>query len=455
MPKLLRIGNASGFWGDRIGAAARLLAQQPNLNYITMDYLAEVSMSILAKQRDKNPSLGYATDFLEELRSLIPFWEKGAHCKVIVNAGGLNPLGCAQAAADILRGSKCSSMKIGVVSGDDVLTMLEADGDFPNLDTGESIQGVRESLVSANAYLGAKPIFEALNKGADIVITGRVADPSLVVACCVAHYNWGWDEYDRLAGATIAGHLIECGAQVTGGISTNWLEVPDPANIGFPVVEMSADGSFVITKPEDTGGIVSEETVKEQLLYELGDPDNYLSPDVNVSFLSLQLQEEGRNRVKVSGAKGSPPPSTYKVSATYRNGYMAEGILTLFGHHVRKKASRCGEIVLQRVRNAGFELNKTQIECIGSGDVVPETIPATPDWDLRECVLRICVADPRKEAVECFSKELVPLVTSGAQGTTGYFGGRPRVRQVFGYWPCLLDSHRVQPKVEIIEATLS
>ena len=453
MEKPLRIGNAQGFWGDRPGAAAQLIAQQPDLDYITMDYLAEVSMALLTKQREKNPSLGYAADFLDELRLLLPFWEQGSKLKVVVNAGGLNPFGCAQAAAEILRNSKCPKMKIGIVTGDDVLSLLKTDEDFPNLDTGESINAVRKNLVSANAYVGAKPIVEALDKGADIVITGRVADPSLVVGCCVAHYKWEWDKYDLLAKATLAGHLVECGTQVTGGISTNWLDIPAPANIGFPLIEMMPDGSFVLTKPADTGGVVNEEVVKEQLLYELGDPDNYLSPDVTASFLEVTIKQEGINRVKVNGAKGRPAPTALKVSATYRDGYRAEGLLTLFGRDVVKKARKCGELVLDRVHNAGYQLDRTNIECIGAGDVVPGVISLNRQGELKECVLRICVADPRKEAIECFSKEIAPLVTSGPQGVTGYAGGRPKVYPVFGFWPCLIEANKLRLKIRIVEVS--
>lgn len=441
---MIRVGNAQGFWGDSVGAAAKLVAQQPNLDYLTMDYLAEVSMSILALQRERNAGLGYAVDFIHELRALIPFWEKGSKVKVVVNAGGLNPEACGQAARNVLEGS---GKKVGVVTGDNVFDQLKTE-DFVNLDTGESITSFRDRLVSANAYLGAKAIVEALNQGADVVITGRVADPSLVVGCAVAHFGWKLDEWDKLASATIAGHLIECGTQVTGGIWTNWLEIEDPVNIGFPVVEIEEDGTFTITKPENTGGVVNVETVKEQLLYEIGDPGNYLSPDVTVSFLELKL-EEGKNRVKVSGAKGRPPPPTYKVSATYRDGYTAEGTLTLFGRHVEEKAKRSGDVILKKLKNSGYELEKTRIECLGCGDLFAGVVPKTPEWDLREGVLRIAVKDPRKEAVEQFAKELVPLVTSGAQGTTGYFQGRPKVKKVFGYWPTSIDCDRVQAKVEV------
>jgi hypothetical protein len=354
----------------------------------------------------------------------------------------------------MLRDAGCSHLKIGVVFGDDVLALLKTGGVdtplFNNLETGEPLNTVRDRLVTANAYFGARPVVDALAGGADLVLTGRVADPSLVVGPCVYHYGWKWDAYDQIAGALIAGHVIECGAQVTGGISTNWLDVPDPVTMGFPFVEMAEDGSCVVTKPDSSGGWVTEQTVKEQLFYEIGDPGDYLSPDARVSFLSLTLEDQGNNRVRVAGAKGSAPTDYYKVSATYRDGYWGQGMLTVFGRNAVAKAKRCGEIVLERVRRAGYELERTNIECLGTGACGPGLFP---EPELLETVLRISVADPRREAVERFSKELVPLVTSGAQGVTGFSGGRPRVSPVFGYWPCLIEKARVTPRVEIVAVT--
>lgn len=447
----IKVGNAQGFWGDNIDAPARLVAQQPDLDYLTMDYLSEVSMAILSMQKEKDPLLGYPQDFLGTIKSLIPFWKRGSQVKLIANAGGLNPLGCARKVADILNKSNLQALKIGVVSGDDVLTHLKGNKAYPNMDTTESIDEIRNDLISANAYLGAQPIVEALLNGATIVITGRVADPSLTVACCVAHFGWKQSDYEHIAGATVAGHLIECGTQATGGISTHWLEIPDPVHIGFPVAEISENGSCVITKPLQTGGLVNEEIIKEQLLYEIGDPDKYISPDACVSFLSLRVQQEKKDRVRVWGAKGASPPSTYKVSATYRDGYRAEGMLTLFGRDVIQKAQRCGNIVIQRVREAGYELQRVSIECLGCNDILSGVLPLQNEKQL-ECVLRIVVQDKRRQALECFSKELAPLVTSGPQGTTGYFSGRPKIREAFGYWPCLIDSNLVVPHIQMIEA---
>lgn len=448
---MLKIGNAQGFWGDSPSAPARLVAQQPDLDYVTLDYLAEVSLSIMAIQREKDPKAGYARDFVDVVRSLIPLWKKGSRCKVVANAGGLNPMACAEACRKVLEEAGCPGIGIGVVDGDDVLPLLLNDRNnpfFANLETGESLAQVADRLVAANAYLGAKPIAEALKQGAQIVITGRVADPSLTVGPCLAHYGWALTDYDRIAGATVAGHLIECGTQVTGGISTNWLEIDDPAHIGFPVVEIDAEGGCVVTKPWQTGGRVDFCTVKEQLLYEIGDPGSYLSPDATVSILSLALEDAGLNRLRVSGAKGSPPPKTLKVSAAYRDGFKVEGMLSIIGPEAAKKARRAGEIVLQRVLEAGYELERSQIECLGYGDLVPGVVEQPPH--LPECILRIAAADQRKEALECLAREIAPLVTSGPQGTTGYISGRPKIRPLFGFWPCLVSRDTLTDKVRMI-----
>jgi hypothetical protein len=441
---MIRIGNASGFWGDDEDAAARLIRQQPDLDFITFDYLAEVSLSIMAIQREKDPALGYAADFLYAIRSLVPFWKRGAHFKVISNAGGLNPEGLREEVRKIFQDEGLERLKIGVVSGDDVLP--KKDLLSPNLETDAPIAAIADQLVTANAYLGAKPIVDCLHQGADVVITGRVADPSLTVAPCAYHYGWSFQDYERLAGATVAGHLIECGTQVTGGICTNWWDLPDPAHLGYPVVEVSEEGSFVVTKPPHTGGRVSIETVKEQLLYEIGDPEKYLSPDVTVSFLGLKLEEVGPDRIQITGALGQQPPDTFKVSATYREGYRVEGMLVITGRDAVKKAKRVGEIILERMKEAGFVLEKTLIECLGAGDVVPGVFPRE---DLRECVLRVAASDSRKEALEKFVKRFAPLVTSGPQGVTGYTNRRPIVRPIFGYWPCLIPVADVHPKVDV------
>ena len=347
-------------------------------------------------------------------------------------------------------------MKVGVVRGDDVLAaILMSDPNsnaFQNLDSGLSLHCVRERLLTANAYLGCEGIVQALQAGADIVITGRVADPAMVVAPCVYAFGWESTDWERLAGATVAGHLLECGTHVTGGISTDWLDVPDPTHLGFPIAEINSDGSCVVTKSEFSGGWVTTETVKEQLIYEIGDPDQYLSPDCSVSFLGIKVKSVGRNRVEVRGAQGSLRPGSLKVSATYRDGFRAAGTLTVFGPQAVMKARRCGEIVLQRLREAGHDYRDTIIECLGNAESVPVHHSSERSDALSEIVLRIAVESESKAAVEQFSREMIPLVTAGPQGTTGYAEGRPRVHGVIRYWPCLIESKRAQPLVEFLSS---
>jgi hypothetical protein len=452
--KPVRIGNAQAFWGDRTDAAAEMLGLEPDLDYLTLDYLAEISMSILAMQRERDPQAGFAGEFVDVVRSLAPYWSSGGRCRLIANAGGLNPRGCAEACRTALAEAGCRPLRMAVVSGDDVLALVRAaansaSSDFRNLDTDQAIGQVSDRLVTANAYLGAAPIVEALANGADIVITGRVADPSLTVAPCIHHFDWKDNELDKLAGATVAGHLIECGTQVTGGISTDWLELPDHAHIGFPIVEVSEDGRCIVTKPQFTGGRVSEMTVKEQLLYEIGDPANYLSPDVAVSFLSLAVEDVGNNRVRVSGATGETRPAKFKVSATFRDGFRAAGTLTIIGRHAGLKARRVGELTLQRVRDAGFTLRDSIVETLGSRSPAYKKAPPRPE-NFEESVLRVAVESDSRTAVERFAHEFMPFITAGPQGTTGYAEGRPRVSPVFRYWPCLIDRDAVTPKVELL-----
>lgn len=450
-PDTIRIANAQAFWGDYSLAAADLLRQEPDLDFLTLDYLAEVSMSILAKQQQRQPDRGYAADFVDVVRSIAPFWNDGRRVKVIANAGGLAPRECAIACQAALREAGCLDKKIGVVTGDDVLCVLQAEPHAPlsgNLDTGETLGERAQQLITANAYVGAAAIVQALQADCDLIITGRVADPSMVVAPCQYAFDWAADDYDRLAGATIAGHLIECGTHVTGGISTQWMDLADVSQIGYPIVEVDAAGGCVVTKPKETGGAVNVRTVKEQLLYELGNPDSYLSPDCTVSFLSLTVEQIGSDRVAVRGARGSAPPATLKVSATYPAGFHSSGSLVIFGEQAAEKGRRAGAAVLNRLQSQGLAPDESRIECLGGGSTVP--LPHLQRDDLTEVVLRVSVADAERTPVAQFARDWTSLVCSGPQGTTGYAAGRPRVSQTFAYWPCLVDADRVSLSVEVL-----
>jgi hypothetical protein len=370
--------------------------------------------------------------------------------RIVTNAGGMNPPGCAARARSILEKAGLADRAVATVAGDDLLPkldeLLSAGQPLANLDTGAPLTEVRGRVVSANAYLGSAPIAEALRQGAHIVITGRVADASLTVGPAAYEMGWKWDDWDRLSAATVAGHLIECGAQATGGLWINWQET-DLARVGYPLVELQADGTFVLTKPDGSAGAVNVETASEQLLYEVGDPSRYLTPDVVADFTSVALAQSGPDRVTVSGARGLPAPESYKVSIAYRDGYSSAGTLVIAGPGAPAKARRCGEIILDRLRRANAAPEHSHIECLGAGDSLPGVLPTA---DPPEVVLRVSVRDARKSVVERFTREFAPLVTSGPPGVTGYTVGRSPVREVFAYWPALVPRRLVTPEVTIV-----
>ncbi len=445
----IRIGNGCGFWGDSLQAPIAL-AEHGRLDYLTLEYLAELTMSILALQKERHPDAGFASDFLDVLERLIPTLQAQPKLKIITNAGGMNPHGCATKARALLDKAGLKDRVIATVSGDDLMprldALLAAGHGLNHLDNGEALATIRPRVVSANVYFGARPIVEALSRGASIVITGRVADASLTLAPAVHEFAWPWDDWNRLSAATTAGHLIECGAQVTGGLWCNWRELSDLAGVGYPIAEIDADGSFTITKPPGTGGAVNRETVGEQLLYEVGDPAAYLTPDVTADFTSVALTEIGRDVVRITAARGRPATDSYKVSIAYRDGFMASGTLVIAGPNAAAKARFCGETLLERLRRVGVEPQHRNIECLGAGDCVPGLTKTAPDCP--EVVLRVAVRDERRAVVERFTKEFAPLVTSGPPGVTGYTTGRPTVREVFAYWPALLAKTAVTPVVE-------
>lgn len=450
--KRVRIGNGCGFWGDNRDAPARL-AGAGNLDYLTLEYLAELTMSILAQIKAKDATAGYATDFIDALGSLAPVLKAQPGLKVVTNAGGMNPKACGARAKDVLTAAGVAR-RVAVVSGDDLLPRLDelsaAGHALNHLDTGAPLAAIRDKVVSANAYLGARPIADALKLGAGVVITGRVADASLTVGPAAHEFGWGFGptDLDRLAAGTVAGHLIECGAQATGGLWVNADDSTHLETVGYPIAEMGEDGAFTITKPANTGGAVNIETVSEQLLYEVGDPARYYTPDVTADFTTVKLTQAGPDVVSVTGSRANGITDTYKVSIAYRDGFMSAGTLVIAGPRAAEKARRSGAIILEKLKQAGFTYQDTRVEALGAGDCVPGVVTATHDPP--EVVLRVAVRDPRKAAVERFTKEFAPLVTSGFPGTTGYTTGRPPVREVFAYWPALIAKSAVTPAVEVL-----
>jgi hypothetical protein len=448
--RAIRVGNGAGFWGDNLDAPY-LLARDGRLDVLTLEYLAELTMAILGHLRSTDPAAGYVTDFPELLERLASILREQRGLRIVTNAGGLNPAACAARCGRILSGDSLGRSLIGVVTGDDVLDRIPAwidEGvDLAHLETGEPIAGIAGRLVAANVYLGAHLIAVGLRQGARIVLTGRVADASLTLGPAAAHFGWDWDDWARLAGASTAGHLIECGAQATGGLWSGWAELPDFAGIGYPVAEIAEDGSFAITKPPGTGGRVSVETVTEQLLYEIDDPARYRTPDVDVDFTGLSIAEQGSDRVVVTGAAGGPPSDRLKLVGVYRDGWTASGMLAVVGRDAEAKARAAGRIILDRVRRAGYALADTLVECLGAGDVACGVVrPESPPF---EVVLRVTVRDPERAAVERFCRELAPLVTAGPPGIVGYAAGRPTPRPAFGYWPALVPRELAEESVRL------
>lgn len=445
------VANGQGFWGDSILGPVRLVNEGP-LDYLTLDYLAEVTMSIMQKLRSRKPDMGYATDFVRLIDRILPqIVEKDI--RVIANAGGVNPHACKDAILKVIKKHGIADVKVAIVEGDDILedldTLMGQGEEFANMDTDEPLSTVRDSVTSANVYLGAFPIAEALDSGARIVITGRGTDPGLVLGPLIHEFGWGPEDLDKLAAGTVAGHIVECGAQCTGGNYTDWRNIPDMAKIGYPIIEASADGDFVVTKHEGTGGLVDISTVAHQLAYEMGDPTNYITPDVCADFTSFAMEEIGADRVAVSGTRGIAATPTYKVSMSYHDGWKAVGQLTVSGPDALDKARLCSQIVWDRLESDGFEYSESErlIEYLGA-NVCHEGIPVGAE-EPAEVVLRIGVKGPNKEKVDRFGMELVPLVTSGPPGVTGFAGGRPKATEIIGFWPALVNKDKIRTRVSV------
>jgi hypothetical protein len=447
------IGNGQAFWGDSVLGPVGLVEGGP-LHYLTLDYLAEVTMSIMQKLRSRNPSAGYATDFVSLLARILPVC-RDRGIKIVANAGGVNPEACREATIEVVRSLGLHGLRIGIVRGDDILDrigQLVAHGEaFDHLDTGDHLDSVLPRILSANVYIGARPIADALDQGADIVITGRAADPSLTVGPLLHEFGWNDDDVDYIAAGTVAGHIIECGAQCTGGNHTYWREIPDLAAIGYPIVDFTSNGDFAVTKHPGTGGRVDISTVTEQLAYELGDPESYISPDVVADFTSIQLHQDGQDRVSVSGVRGRPPTDTYKVSLAYRDGYKVVGQLTIAGPDAVEKADLCASILLDRLAIDGIRLDPADccFEKLGT-NVCHEGIAAAPN-DPAELVLRIAARSSDPNTLDRLAAEIAPLVASGPPGLTGFASGRPKTTDVVGYWPALVRKSLIEIDVDVEE----
>ncbi|MCL4838088.1 MAG: acyclic terpene utilization AtuA family protein [Thermoanaerobaculia bacterium] len=449
--RTVRIANGQGFWGDNVDEPLRLLELGP-IDYLGMDYLAEVTLSIMMRQKLKNPAAGYATDFLDFARRALPLLVE-KNVKVITNAGGLNPRACRERIFEIARALGLSGLRVGIVEGDDLLARLPAlvaaGHELCNMDSGAPLAPLLDRVSSANAYVGARPVAEALAQGAQIVLCGRVTDTALALGPLVHEHGWAADDWDRLAAGTVAGHILECGAQATGGNFTRFWEVPDLANVGYPIAEVAADGSFAVTKHPGTGGLVTVDTVSEQLVYEMGDPDSYITPDVTADFTTIRLAQEGPDRVAVSGIRGRPNTPFLKVSASYLDGYKASGQVTISGPRAVEKARLAAEIVWQRLARAGvtFPEEMRRVELLGAGAVLPGILSAPADPP--EVVLRLAVRDADRAKVDRFGKEIAPLVTAGPPGVTGFAGGRPKAQEVVAYWPALLAREEVEAHLAV------
>lgn len=448
----IRIASGQGFWGDWLEAPMRQALGGP-IDYLMMDYLAEVTMSIMQKQKSRDPRRGYARDFVPLMERLLPeLVDRGF--KVTSNAGGVNPRGCAEAVLDVARGLDLGRpVRIGLVTGDDILDRLDdliaAGHPLTNMDTGRPLSDVRDEVVSANAYLGMQPMVEALAGGADVVITGRVTDTGLTLAPMFHEFGWATDDWDKVAAGTVAGHIIECGAQASGGnLLYDWESVRGLADPGFPIVEASPDGSFVVTKHPRTGGVVSVQSVTEQLVYEMGDPHEYITPDGVADFTTIRLASAGRNRVRVWGIGGRPRTDMLKVSIAYSYGYKAVGSLVYSWPDAYPKARAADRILRRRLKDLGLEFEQVLTEFVGV-DATHGRLAGEPDPDIAEVELRVGVRARERAPVERFSRELAPLVLTGPPSVTGFAGGRPAVQEIVAYWPALIDRTQIEPHVKV------
>ena len=450
--RIVRVASGQGFWGDWLDAPRRQVEGGP-VDYLMLDYLAEVTMSILQKQKERDPAMGYARDFIGAMESVLTaVTDRGV--KVIANAGGVNPVSCAHAVLEVAKAHGAQGkVKVGVVTGDDLLPRLDellASGHaLTHMETGEPLSTVRDRVLSANAYIGSTPIVEALARGANVVVTGRSTDTALTMAPLRHEFGWAADDWDKLAAGIIAGHIIECGAQCSGGNCLyDWRNIPDLANIGYPIVEAKADGTFTIVKHHNTGGRINVQSVTEQCVYEMGDPHSYITPDVVADFSTIHLAADGDNRVKVFGIKGREATDKLKVSVAYRAGYKAVGTLVYAWPDALEKAQLADRVLRERLDNMGLTFDSLLTEFVGvSSAHGPLTVRT---GEAPEVQLRVGVRSPDRKTVERFTREIAPLVLNGPPSVTGFAGGRPKVEEIVAYWPALVDKTVVETRVEVL-----
>jgi hypothetical protein len=443
--EMIRIGNAGGYWGDDPTALKRQVMGGP-LDYISMDFLAEITMSIMQKQRSQDPQLGYARDFLPMLEEVLPTLLKNK-TKIITNAGGVNPKSCA-AAIETLAKKMGLKPKIAIVYGDDILQDLpqlrQSGCDFRNMEDGRDFSTVMDRIEAANVYFGAGPVVAALKTDPDIIITGRVTDTGITVAAMIHEFGWSSTDWDRLASGIVAGHIIECGSQSTGGNFTDWHLVPSFKDMGYPIIEMHRSGEFVVTKHPGTGGLVSFDTIREQLFYEMGHPRAYITPDVVADFSSIRLQNAGENRVRVFGIKGFEPTPLYKVSMAYQDGFKVLGTICISGPEARKKAEAFANIFWQK---AGKDFASTETEYFG-WNACHRSLQGRDDGN--EIILRLGARDQDQGKLRKLAKLVPALILGGPPGVC-VLGGVPKPTEVVSYWPALMPKSAVKPRIANVD----
>ena len=454
MKETIRVAAGQGFWGDLPDAPVHQVEDGP-IDYLMLDYLAEVTMSIMQKQKTRDANAGYAKDFVPLIRRILPTCVE-RNIRITANAGGVNVGGCADAVREVARDlGFAGKVKIGIVTGDDIMSRLDeflAGGiELRSMDTGAPLATVRDRIQSANVYLGAWPMVEALRQNAQIVITGRATDTGLTLAPLIYEFGWSATDWDKLSAGTIAGHIIECGAQASGGnCQYDWQNIPDMANVGFPIAEASSDGTFVITKHIGSGGRVNVPSVKEQLVYEMGDPHEYITPDCVADFTTIQLEDAGEDRVRVFGVRGRPATDSFKVSISYSAGFKAVGTLVYAWPDAFAKAQKADKILRERLERLGLRFDQVLTEFVGA-NATHGPLAGPPPADAPEVQLRVGVRGSDRASIERFTKEIAPLILTGPPAVTGFAGGRPKVEEIVAYWPALIPKELISPKVEVLE----